>query len=101
MSCWLGYMEALEANVERGWALLSDPATLAEKDDVLIDIAPSPDLGPCPPELNERGLKLLADIDALERAILNRQEELARELQRRPASQASRDRVGWGLSINM
>jgi hypothetical protein len=104
---WVEYLEALEANVARGWSLLDpdrgpDVGSDGELTPVeLVDVQAPGGVDQCPMALQERALAVLHTISELELAIVNRQHEVARQLQQRPQLPAPADRVGWGLSIRM
>ncbi len=99
MTTWPEYLGALETGVARAWELLESRSD-GDLGSVLTEATAIP-AEACPDGLQARALEVLRQINDVEGAIVNRQQELARELQRRPAAPAPADRVGWSVSLEM
>ena len=101
MTPWDEYLSVLELNVEEAWRLLTSRGDGSDGASEGSDSGPTAPAEPCPDGLRPRAVEVLRQIHEVETAIINRQQEVARDLQRRPVAPAARDRVGWSLSIEM
>jgi len=101
MTTWTEYLSVLEDNVEEAWSLLESRGDGSTDGTSASDTEPTVPAEPCPDGLRPRAIEVLRQIHEVEAAIINRQQEVARDLQRRPVTPAARDRVGWSLSIEM
>jgi hypothetical protein len=101
MGPWLEYLAALEANVDRGSELLESGALDTADSAGALEEVVMPAGGRCPERLRGRAVEALRRIGELELALTTRQQELARQLQQRPAMPPTPQRLGWGLSIRM
>jgi len=101
MTPWDEYLSVLELNVEDAWRLLTSRGDGSDDAPWGADSGPTAPAEPCPDALRPRAVEVLRQIHEVEAAIINRQQEVARDLKRRPVAPTPRDRVGWSLSIEM
>ena len=77
---WSDVLNELEQSARDAMRLLSESDQLAHERSPLTQWTPPDDIGELPDDLRPRALEVLAEIDAVEKGLANRRDDVMREI---------------------